>query len=129
FEAFGPAKEVIGRSPDWPQGVEKLLQSPARGYWHDVNGNEDACFDGDIATVNEMLELYSQVDLARRVVVIRPGRPSAKSFEGKLTPYVVEFDVPSGIALIHIQRFSDTGLFPVAPRLSIFFDAALAEHL
>ena len=129
FEGFGPADEHISRSPEWPKGVEGVLKHPSRVYWYEVNGSEAAFYDGDIATVNELLELYSQVDLGRRLVVIRPGRPSAKSFQGTQTPYVVEFEVPGGIVLNHHQQFANTGLFPLTPRLLLFFDAPLAEHL
>ena len=104
MEAFGPAGEHIGRSPDWPKGVEDVLRHRSRAYWQWVNGNERAYYDGDIRTVNELLDLYSRVDLAEHPVVIRPGRPSANSFHGKLTPYVVEFDVPEGISLHHARK-------------------------
>jgi hypothetical protein len=129
MEGFGPAGKEIGRSPDWPKGVEDVLRHEARVYWYDVNGSESAFYDGDIATVNELLELYSQVDVTRPLVIIRPGRPSAKSFEGKQTPYVVEFEVPGGIVLSHLQKFANTGLYTLTPQLVMHIDAGLAEHL
>jgi hypothetical protein len=80
MEDFGPAGEHIGRSPDWPKGVEGVLRHQSRVYWYDVNGSEAAYYDGDIQTVNELLTLFSNIDLAEHAVVLRPGRPSAKSF-------------------------------------------------
>jgi hypothetical protein len=129
MEAFGPADEHIGRSPEWPKGVEDVLRHPSRVYWCDVNGNEAAYYDGGVEAVNELLELYSRVDIAERRVVIRPGRPSARSFHDKLTPYVVKFDVPGGIYLHHLQEYAQTGLYSPTPRLIVHLDAALAEHL
>ena len=129
FEAFGPAGEHLGRSPDWERGVEEILRHPARVYWYDVNGSEAAYYDGELQTVNELLELYSQADLAEHPVVIRPGRPSAKSFDGKLTPYVVEFNVPGGLAASFLRGRAATGLYRTTPRLIIHLDAKLAERL
>jgi hypothetical protein len=129
IEAFGPAGEHVGRSPDWERGVEEVLRHPARAYWYDVNGSEAAYYDGDLQAVNELLELYSQADLAEHPVVIRPGRPSAKSFHGKLTPYVVEFNVPGGIAASFLRGRAATGLYRTTPRLIVHVDAELAERL
>jgi hypothetical protein len=129
LEAFGPAGEHIGRSPDWPKGVEDVLRHRSRVYWYDVNGGEAAYYYGDIQTANELLDLYSRVDLVEHPVAIRPGRPSAKSFDGRLVPYVVEFDDPAGIYLDHARELASTGLYSVTPRLILHFDAALAEHL
>ena len=129
LEAFGPAGEHISRSPDWPKGVEDVLRHGSRAYWYDVNGGAAAYYDGDIQTVNELLDLYSRVDLAKHPVVIRPGRPSAKSFHGNLTPYVVEFEVTGGIYLYHAQEYAGTGLYSMTPRMIVYLDAALAEHL
>ena len=78
-ESFGPAGEQISRSPDWPKGIEDVLRHRSRVYWYDVNGSEVAYYDGDVNTVNELLDLYSHSDLAKHPVVIRPGRPSAVS--------------------------------------------------
>jgi len=129
MEAFGPAGEHISRSPDWSKGVEDVLRHRSRAYWQWVNGSERAYYDGDVQTVNELLDLYSRVELAEHPVVIRPGRPSASSFHGKLTPYVVEFDVPGGISLHHAREHASTGLYSTTPRMIIHLDAALAEHL
>jgi hypothetical protein len=129
FEEFGPAGEHLGRSPDWAQGVEDVLRHPSRVYWYDVNGSQMAYFDGDIHTVNELLDLYSQADLAEHPVVIRPGRPSAKSFDGRLTPYVVEFEVPGELASMFLRARASTGLYRTTPRLIIHLDAKLAERL
>lgn len=129
IEEFGPVGEHLGRSPDWERGVEEILRHPARVYWYDVNGSEAAYYDGDLQTVNQLLELYSQADLAEHPVVIRPGRPSAKSFHGKLTPYVVEFNVPGGLASSFLQARTTTGLYRTTPRLIVHLDAKLAERL
>ncbi|MBN1853955.1 MAG: hypothetical protein JW829_14585, partial [Pirellulales bacterium] len=110
-ESFGPAGEHISRSGDWPKGVEAVLRHPSRVYWNWVNGNEHAYYDGDITAINELVDLFSQVDIKVRHVVVRPGRPSARSFHGKLTPYTVEFELPSGIYLHHIHELAATGLY------------------
>jgi hypothetical protein len=129
FEAFGPAGEQISRSPNWPKGVEDVLRHRSRVYWHDINGGGAAYYDGDIEAVNELLDLYSRVDLVEHPLVIRPGRPSAKSFQGKLTPYVVEFDIPAGASLYHVRDLASTGLYSVTPYMILHFDPTLAEHL
>jgi hypothetical protein len=129
FEGFGPAGENIGRSPDWPKGVEDVLRHSSRVYWYDVNGSQSAYYDGDIGTVNELLDLFSKVDLNKHDVVLRPGRPSAKSFHESLTPYVVEFDVPGGIETHFRQRNAGSGLLARTPRMIVHIDAALAKHL
>ncbi|MBL9161984.1 MAG: hypothetical protein JNL18_04495 [Planctomycetaceae bacterium] len=129
IEAFGPAGEDLSRSPDWERGIEAILRHPARVYWYDVNGSEAAYYDGDLQAVNELLELYSQADLAEHPVVIRPGRPSAKSFDGKLTPYVVEFNSPGVLAASFLRARATTGLYRTTPRLIVHLDAELAERL
>ena len=116
MENFGPAGEHIGRSGDWPKGVEDVLRHPSRVYWNWVNGNENAYYDGDIETVNELLKLFAKVDLTSHHVVIRSGRPSARSFHGKITPYAVQFELPGGIYLGHIRRHASTGLYPLIQR-------------
>ena len=128
-ESFGPAGEQISRSGDWPRGVEDVLRHPSRVYWNWVNGNEHAYYDGDIETVNELLGLFAQIDLALHQVVIRPGSPSARSFHGTPTPYAVEFELPGGIYLHHIREYATTGLYSAIPRLIIHVDNALAKQL
>lgn len=128
-ESFGPAGEHIGRSSDWPKGVEDVLRHPSRVYWNWVNGNEHAYYDGDIGMVNELLELFSEVDLAVHQVVVLTGRASARSFHGEQTPYAVEFALPSGIYLHHVQEYATTGLYSATPRLIVHVNDAMAQHL
>lgn len=129
FEAFGPAGEHIGRSPDWAHGIEEVLRHASRVYWYDVNGGQKAYYDGDISAVNALLELYSRADLPEHPVALVAGRPSARSFHGKLTPYVVEFDVPGGLSLAFSRREASSGLVRTTPQLVIHFDAALVDRL
>jgi hypothetical protein len=128
-ESFGPAGEHISRSGDWPKGVEPLLRHPSRVYMSWVNGNEHSYYDGDIKTVNELLERFSQIHLAEHQVIIRPGQPSARSFHGKLTPYAVEFELPGGLYLHHVREYATTGLYSAIPRLIVHVDDALAKQL
>ena len=129
FESFGPTGKHIGRSSDWPQGTEELLRHQSRVYWQDVNGSERAFYDGDINVLNELLEVYSQLDIPTHQAVIRPGRPSARSFRDKLTPYAVEFNLPGRFQLHHMQQYASTGLYALTPRLIIHVDDNLAENL
>jgi hypothetical protein len=128
-ESFGPAGEHISRTSDWPKGIEDVLRHPSRVYWNWVNGNEHAYYDGDTDTVNELIDLFAKTDLICHHVIIRPGRPSARSFHGKLTPYTVEFHIPSGIYLHHVRQYAETGLYPMIPWLILHVDNRLAEHL
>src|SRR5262245_62050362 len=75
FESFGPAGEHVGGPADWPKGIPDVLRHQSRVYWYDVNGSERAYYDGDVEAINDLLELFSQVDLAQHDVIIRPGRP------------------------------------------------------
>jgi hypothetical protein len=129
MEEFGPAGEHIGRSPDWPKGIEDVLRHPARVYWRDVNGSQNAYYDGDIDQVNELLELYSHVKLAQHPVVILPGKPSAMSFDRKFTPYVVKFVVPGTLETHFRQRHGGVARFSLMPRMIVHLDATLAAHL
>ena len=56
-ESFGPAGEHIGRTAEWPKGVEDVLRHPSRVYWNWVNGNEHAYYDGDLEKINQLLDL------------------------------------------------------------------------
>src|SRR5262245_33955130 len=85
MESFGPSGEDFGRSTDWPKGVEDVLRHPSRVYLRDVNGSEAAYFDGDLATVNELLALFAKIEMAEHSVVILPGKRQAESFHHKLT--------------------------------------------
>lgn len=129
MEDFGPAGEFIGRSPDWPQGVEDVLRHPSRVYWNDVNGSQRAYYDGDLGSVNQLLDLYSRVALTEHPVVILAGRPVAKSFHGKLTPYVVNFDVPGRLEVNFRQRNGDTSFDSLMPQLTVCLDGKLVEQL
>jgi hypothetical protein len=116
FEEFGPPGEHIGRSAEWTKDVEDVLRHQSRVYWYDVNGSEAAYYDGDLATVNELLALYSQIDQPEHPIVIRPGRSSAKSLHGKMTPYVAEFTVPGGLAISFLgSPANSAGLYSTKP--------------
>ena len=128
-ERFGPAGEHISRSTDWPKGVEDLLRHPSCVYWNWVNGNEHAYYDGGIGTINQLLDAFAHVDLARHDVILRPGRPSARSFQGQLTPYAVEFHLPAGLYFHHAREHAQTGLYPLMPRLFIHINQDHAEQL
>jgi hypothetical protein len=129
MEGFGPAGKHVGLSSDWPNGVEDVLRHPSRVYWNDVNGSVRAYYDGEIETMNDLLELYSQIDLAEHPVVILPGRPKARSFHGTFTPYVVEFDVPGHMEFEFQQKEASAGLVSLSPRMVVHFDGELAGHL
>jgi hypothetical protein len=129
MEGFGPAGEHIGRSGDWPKGVEEVLRHPSRVYWRCVNGYENAYYDGEIETVNELLKLFANVDLTSHHVVIRSGRPSARSFHGKLTPYAVQFELPGGFFLGRFRKHASTGLYALKPRLIVHVNEAMAKHV
>lgn len=128
-ERFGPAGEHISRSSDWPKGVEDILRHPACAYWNWVNGNEHAYYDGGVGTINQLLDAFAHVDLARHDVILRAGRPSARSFQGQLTPYTVEFHLPAGLYFHHAQEHAQTGLYPLMPRLFIHINQDDAEQL
>jgi hypothetical protein len=128
-ERFGPVGKNISRSSDWPKGVEDMLRDPSRVYSQWVNGNEAVYFDGNVDAINRLLDLYSHVDVNPHVVVIRPGKGTAKSFQGKETSYAVEFQAPSGIYLHFIRELAKTGLYTTAPLLIIQVDEKLADHL
>jgi len=128
-ERFGPALGHISRSPDWPKGVEDVLRHPSCVYWNWVNGNEHAYYDGGIGTISQLIDAFARVDLARHDLILRPGRPSARSFDGQLTPYAVEFHIPAGIYLHHAREYAQTGLYPLVPRMIVHIDQGRAEHL
>ncbi len=127
FEEFGPAKKHMGVSPDWPKGAIPLRKHASRVYWQEVNGNDHSYFDGGVAEINELLKLFSEMELERHIVVVRSGRPTATSFGGKKTSYSVEFHLPSGIYLFHARRNAKSGLFSTTPRLFINLDAKLLK--
>ena len=128
-ERFGPAGEHISRSSDWPKGIEDVLREPSCVYWNWVNGNEHAYYDGDIETVNQLIDAFAKIDLTRHDLILRPGRPSARSFHGKLTPYAAEFHIPAGIYLHHVRQHAQTGLYATLPRLIVYVNQDIAEQL
>lgn len=128
-EAFGPAGPHIGRSADWPRGVEDILRHESRVYWNWVNGNEHAFYDGDITNINELLDLFAKIDLSVHRVIVRAGRPSTRSFQDLVVHYNVEFELPGGIYLHHVRGMAATGLYATIPRLIIHLDDKLVRHL
>ena len=129
MEEFGPAGEHIGRSNDWPQGMEDVLRHPSRVYWQWVNGSERTYYDDDLPAINELLDLYSRVKLAEHPVVLLPEKRKAESFHGKSTPYLVEFQIPGALETNARFRDGTADLYPNAPRLIIAVDGKLAERL
>jgi hypothetical protein len=129
MESFGPASEHVGRSSG-VKGLADLLQHPSRVYWRDINGSENAFYDGDIAVVNELISLYSQTDLAQHPVLIELGEPAAKSFNGeRTTPYSVELVAPGSFARIGLKKQIVDGIDLTMPRLIVHIDNRLSEHL
>jgi len=128
-ESFGPAGKHIGRSTDWPRGVEQVLRHPSRVYWNDINGNEHGYYVSDISEINELLALFAKLDIARHDVVLRPGSSTVRSFEGLVVDYNVEFAVPSGIYLHHARSLAATGLYVTTPRMIIHVDEELMSDL
>ena len=118
MEAFGPA-EHMGISSDWPKGVQPLLKHASRVYWRDVNGYSHSYFQGDVDQVNELLKLFSEVEMKRHRVIFRIGGGSAKSFQGKQTPYNVHFDLPAGLFIFHAKQHAKTGVYSTEPTLEI----------
>lgn len=118
MEGFGPAKHV-GVSSDWPKGVQPLLKHASRVYWRDVNGYSQSYFEGSVDQVNELLKQFSEVELKRHMVVLRIGAGSARSFQGKQTPYNVKFDLPAGLFISHAKRLANTGVYSTEPTLEI----------
>lgn len=129
FEDFGPAGEHLGISPDWPKGAVPIKKHSARVYWREVNGDDHSYYDGDVAEINELLQLFSELEQDNHEVVLRAGRPSAMSFGGKATPYAVEFHLPGGIYLFHARRNAKSGLYSTEPRLFIYISEALRDKL
>jgi hypothetical protein len=130
MEEFGPAGEHMSRVSDWPKGVEEVMRHSACVYWRDINGSVNAFYDGQIAVVNELLKLYSQVDLAKHPVLIYSGRPSAKSLGGERTiPYAVEFVVPGGIERRFSKKRRRGEIDLLSPRLVVYIDEQAADHL
>ncbi len=128
-ENFGPLGEHLGRSADWPRGVEDVLRHPARVYGNWVNGNEHVYFDADIEKMNQLLDLYSKVDLQVHHVTLLPGRPTTRSFQGLAIEHNVEFELASGIYLHVIRERMSTGLYSTQPRLTLFINDALMRQL
>lgn len=129
MESFGPAGEHIGRSADWPKGVEDVLRHSSRVYWRDVNGSERAYYDGDLTTINELLALFSKIEMAEHAVAILPGKRLAVSFDRKWTPYAVEFVVPGVFEIHDRQRDRRGNRHLQMPTLNVSVDAELAKRL
>jgi hypothetical protein len=129
-EEFGPADDHMSRMSDWPKGVEETMRHSSRVYCRNINGSENAFFDGDIRVVNELVELYSQVDLAKHPVLIYSGRPTVKSFNSeKSAPYVVEFVVPGSFVRLGMKQQMASGIDLTTPRLVVHVDDKLVEQL
>lgn len=130
MEAFGPAGDRIGRQASWPKGVGGLLSHQSRVYWRDVNGDDHSYYSGGVSEVNELLALFSKVDIKHRQVVLLAGSPTVSSFRGeKTTPYSVEFHLPGGLYFMHAKEHSKTGMYPTKPRLLIHVPDDWADDL
>ena len=128
-ERFGPAGRDMGTSPDLPKGVAELMAHPSGVYWNWVNGNEHAYYDGDVDAVNDLVAAFARIDLTRHDLVLRAGRPDARSFHGKAVPYTVDFHVPAGLFFHHTREYAATGLYPMLPYLTVHVDDELIDHL
>jgi hypothetical protein len=129
MESFGPATQPISGSPDWPRGVVEVLRHPSRVYSQDINGYVRVYFDGNVRRINQVLELFAKFEMAEHVVEVRAGRPAARSFDGTLTPYAVELDLPGGLGMFHTREHVATGLYTQTPRLVLHIDERLVERL
>jgi hypothetical protein len=95
-EHFGPAdKDHMSWSPDWPDGTKGLLAHESRVYSTWVNGFERFYYDANPQQVNELLNLFSKLQILDHEVWIESGRQTRNSFQGKPVEYNVFFYIPA----------------------------------
>jgi hypothetical protein len=133
--AFGLAEEkvgpdgFVGLSPDWPKGTGPILLHRTRVYLLWVNGNETAYFHADANAVQQLVALFSEMQIETHQMIIRPGSPVIRTFRKTNIPYNVCLELPSGIYLRHAEANPNTGLYTTLPRFTLYVDKTLAKNL
>jgi hypothetical protein len=94
-EHFGPDdKDQMGWSPDWPDGTKSILAHESRVYSTWVNGFGRYYFDATVQQINELLDLFSKLQILDHEVWIESGRQTCQSFQKKPVGYNAFFYIP-----------------------------------
>ena len=121
WDAFGLGTEEFGDKPihpqpDWPEGVEAVIQSPGRIYSRWVNGDEHFYYRGDTAGFNEVLRKFADTKTPIHRLILQKEYGKVKSLDGKSGfRYDWLLRVPSGLyrnQLIREKGKSTNEIYP-----------------
>ena len=101
-EAFG--NRAVRNNREWPKGLLACVNDKRRVYRRWVNGNEDFCFRGNLAQLNEAIARFAKIDLKKRVLVLEPEPGMTRSFKKKQVPYRWRINAPSGLYRAYVKR-------------------------
>ncbi len=99
-ERFGPAdKDRMSWSPHWIDGTKALLAHESRVYSAWVNGFERFYFDATSEQINELIDLFSKLQILDHEVWVESGPQTRNSFHNKAIEYNVYFYIPARVSI------------------------------
>jgi hypothetical protein len=101
--AFALATENFGdkpieSSPDWPNGLKAMVESPGLVYLRLVNGAEYFCYKGDAAAFNDALKKFADINMPAHRLYIDYNNGRTKSFDNKEISFDWRLDIKGGIS-------------------------------
>lgn len=111
-ENFGD--KPIESSPDWPDGLKVMADSPGLVYSRWVNGGEYFCYKGDVNAFNDALKKFADINAPAHRLYIDYGFGKTKSFDGKEIQFDWRLDFTRGVSrdIVLKEGQIDANLYP-----------------
>ncbi len=125
--ALGLATEHFGNAPMPPGWGEQMMSKEliplanhqSRIYWREVNGDPHFFYQGNTATLNEVLKLFASTE--PREVILVPGPGEVQSLVGeKRMRCDWSLHTPSGLWMALARKEKGTNALAKIPTLTIF---------
>ena len=116
-ENFGD--KPIESSPDWPNGLKAMVESPGLVYSRSVNGDEYFCYKGDVAAFNNALKKFADINAPAHRLYIDYGFGKTKSFDGKEITFDWQLDITGGISRGVLLKNGETNS-NLSPKLTYY---------
>jgi hypothetical protein len=121
--AFGLGTESFGNapiepSPDWPSGIEALIQSAPRVYSSWVNGYDRFYYRGDRDAFTQFLNRFAKIELpVHRMILDNTNVSPSFKWEPVLYDWILA--VPSGVSLAYFRYEKGTDTIEQYPSIHI----------
>ncbi|MFA5291590.1 MAG: hypothetical protein WC496_01000 [Phycisphaerae bacterium] len=116
-ENFGD--NPIELSPNWPNGLKTMTESPGLVYSRWVNGGEYFCYKGDVNAFNDALKKFADINAPAHRLIIEYGHGRTKSFDGKEIKFDWKLDVVGGVSRNILLRKDQTDA-NLSPKLTYY---------